>query len=82
MSHDLSGHRRVSAIVSATSCEFLSATPALASLDIQRSVEFFVVHLGFSRVHVDSGRYGIPMPRCTPRPGERSSSRCSTRTAT
>ncbi len=59
MSHDLSGHRRVSAIVSATSCEFLSATPALASLDIQRSVEFFVVHLGFSRVHVDPGRYGI-----------------------
>ena len=59
MSHDLSGPRRVSDIVSATSLEFLSATPALASLDIQRSVEFFVVLLGFSRVRVDPGRYGI-----------------------
>ncbi|HPU51080.1 MAG TPA: GNAT family N-acetyltransferase [Burkholderiaceae bacterium] len=42
-----------------TSAEFLAATPALASLDISRSVDFFVAHLGFSRVHVDQGRYGI-----------------------
>ena len=31
----------------------------LASLDIERSVEFFCARLGFSRVHVQQGTYGV-----------------------
>lgn len=38
---------------------FVSATPVLASLDIERSVEFFRAHLGFACVHVEQGTYGI-----------------------
>jgi hypothetical protein len=42
-----------------TPTQFVSATPVLASLDIGRSVEFFVSKLGFTRVHVSQGEYGI-----------------------
>lgn len=38
---------------------FVSATPVLASLDIERSAKFFEDRLGFSRVHVDPGIYGV-----------------------
>lgn len=38
---------------------FLSATPTLASLDIERSVAFFCSKLGFIRVHGQQGQYGI-----------------------
>jgi len=38
---------------------FLGAVPALASLDIQRSVDFFCRVLGFSKVHAAQGEYGI-----------------------
>lgn len=38
---------------------FLSATPVLASLDIERSVAFFESKLGFARIHVEQGVYGI-----------------------
>ena len=43
----------------ATSPQFLSATPVLASLDIGRSVGFFVSRLGFEQVHAEQGQYGI-----------------------
>lgn len=39
--------------------QFLSATPVLASLDIDRSVDFFVSKLGFGKVHAEQGMYGI-----------------------
>ena len=39
--------------------QFISATPVLASLDIERSVEFFVSKLGFEKVRVSQGEYGI-----------------------
>jgi catechol 2,3-dioxygenase-like lactoylglutathione lyase family enzyme len=39
--------------------KFLSATPVLASLDIQRSVAFYCKHLGFEVRHSDQGVYGI-----------------------
>lgn len=39
--------------------QFLSATPVLASLDIHRSVDFFVSKLGFGKVHAEQGVYGI-----------------------
>ncbi len=42
-----------------TTIKFVSATPILASLDIERSVEFFVSKLGFGKVHVAQGEYGI-----------------------
>lgn len=38
---------------------FVGATPVLASLDIQRSVEFFVSKLGFTKVYAAQGEYGI-----------------------
>lgn len=38
---------------------FVSATPVLASLDIERSVEFYCSRLGFTKVHVQQGTYGI-----------------------
>lgn len=38
---------------------FLSAIPVLASLDIQRSVDFFATVLGFSVRHSDPGSYGV-----------------------
>lgn len=38
---------------------FVSATPVLASLDIERSVAFYVARLGFTRVHVEQGVYGM-----------------------
>lgn len=39
--------------------QFISATPVLASLDIERSVDFFVSRLGFAKVRVSQGEYGI-----------------------
>ena len=42
-----------------TNAQFISATPVLASLDIGRSVEFFVSMLGFAKVYADPGGYGI-----------------------
>ena len=42
-----------------TNVHFLSATPVLASLDINRSVDFFVSKLGFGKVYADQGAYGI-----------------------
>jgi len=39
--------------------QFISATPVLASLDIERSAEFFSSKLGFTKVHVAQGEYGI-----------------------
>lgn len=38
---------------------FISATSVLASLDIQRSVDFLASHLGFSVLHAEQGVYGI-----------------------
>jgi uncharacterized glyoxalase superfamily protein PhnB len=38
---------------------FVSATPVLASLDIQRSADFFESRFGFSKVYVAPGSYGI-----------------------
>jgi hypothetical protein len=38
---------------------FLSATPVLASLDIERTVGFFELQLGFTRLHVEQGVYGV-----------------------
>ena len=45
--------------VSNTPARFVSATPALASLDIERSVEFFVSKLHFAKVRASQGEYGI-----------------------
>jgi len=42
-----------------TRTQFIAATPVLASLDIQRSAEFFVSKLGFTKDHVAQGEYGI-----------------------
>jgi catechol 2,3-dioxygenase-like lactoylglutathione lyase family enzyme len=39
--------------------EFIAAVPVLASLDIERSAEFFATTLGFTKVHVVQGAYGI-----------------------
>jgi Glyoxalase superfamily protein len=39
--------------------KFISAIPVLASLDIERSAEFFATKLGFDKVHVAQGEYGI-----------------------
>jgi hypothetical protein len=39
--------------------EFVTAVPVLASLDIERSAEFFAAMLGFEKVHVAQGVYGI-----------------------
>ena len=36
-----------------TTIKFVSAIPVLASLDIERSAEFFVSKLGFGKVHVN-----------------------------
>jgi len=41
------------------STRFVSATPVLASLDIERSVDFYCSRLGFAEVHVQQGTYGI-----------------------
>lgn len=38
---------------------FLSATPVLASLDIERTIDFYVSKLGCSAVHAEQGVYGI-----------------------
>jgi catechol 2,3-dioxygenase-like lactoylglutathione lyase family enzyme len=38
---------------------FLSATPVLASLDIQRSVDFYCSHLGFTSLYARQGEYGV-----------------------
>ena len=42
-----------------TQTQFIAATPVLASLDIERSAEFFASRLGFTKVHVAQGEYGI-----------------------
>ncbi|ROH87039.1 VOC family protein [Pseudomethylobacillus aquaticus] len=42
-----------------TTTAFVSATPVLASLDIARSVAFFVEQLGFAQVYLQQGSYGI-----------------------
>ena len=42
-----------------TDIQFISATPTLASLDIERSVEFFCSRLGFAKVFCEPGVYGI-----------------------
>jgi catechol 2,3-dioxygenase-like lactoylglutathione lyase family enzyme len=39
--------------------QFVDATPVLASLDIQRSVDFFVSKLGFDSLYAKQGEYGI-----------------------
>jgi catechol 2,3-dioxygenase-like lactoylglutathione lyase family enzyme len=39
----------------------ISATPVLASLDIERSVGFFCTHLGFSRLYAQQGACGVVM---------------------
>ena len=36
-----------------------SAAPVLASLDIERTVSFYCARLGFTRVYVESGVWGI-----------------------
>ena len=38
---------------------FMSATPVLASLDIERTVGFFVSKLAFTRIHAEQGVYGV-----------------------
>ncbi len=45
--------------MSDTPYRYLSATPVLASLDIQRSVDFYVRTLGATAVHAQAGSYGI-----------------------
>jgi catechol 2,3-dioxygenase-like lactoylglutathione lyase family enzyme len=42
-----------------SSTRFISVTPALASLDIERSIEFFRTRLGFDAVYCEPGVYGI-----------------------
>ena len=39
--------------------EFVIATPVLASLDIELSVEFFCSRLGFKKIYAEQGAYGI-----------------------
>ncbi|PUA17186.1 VOC family protein [Glaciimonas sp. PCH181] len=39
--------------------DFVAAVPVLASLNIQRSVNFFVSKLGFDAHYVSQGEYGI-----------------------
>lgn len=39
--------------------KFLSTTPVLASLDIERTVAFFESKLGFKRLHAEQGVYGV-----------------------
>lgn len=42
-----------------TTSKFVSAVPVLASLNIERSAEFFSRKLGFTKVHIAQGIYGI-----------------------
>lgn len=44
--------------------EFVSAVPVLASLDIQRSVDFFAAKLGFTIRYAAQGEYGIVSREC------------------
>ena len=39
--------------------QFVAATPVLASLDIERSVDFMVSKLGFAKVYAVQDQYGI-----------------------
>lgn len=39
--------------------QMLSATPILASLDMQRTMDFYVNRLGFRQVYAEQGVYGI-----------------------
>jgi catechol 2,3-dioxygenase-like lactoylglutathione lyase family enzyme len=43
----------------ANEISFLSATPVLASLDIQRSVDFYCSRLGFTALYARQGEYGV-----------------------
>jgi hypothetical protein len=38
---------------------FIAATPVLASLDIVRSIQFFVSQLSFTEIYAEQGAYGI-----------------------
>jgi catechol 2,3-dioxygenase-like lactoylglutathione lyase family enzyme len=42
-----------------TDTRLIAATPALASLDIQRTIDFYCSHLGFMQVYAEQGAYGI-----------------------
>lgn len=42
-----------------TTPQFLAATPVLASLDIARTAAFFESALGFTKIHVEQGVYGV-----------------------
>jgi Glyoxalase superfamily protein len=42
-----------------TQIQFIAAFPVLASLDIERSAAFFFSKLGFTKIHVAQGEYGI-----------------------
>lgn len=39
--------------------QFLATTPVLASLDIERSASFFESTLGFTKIYVAQGEYGV-----------------------
>ena len=42
-----------------TDVRFLSTVPILASLDIARSVDFFCTKLGFTKLFLEQGVYGV-----------------------
>jgi len=42
-----------------TPIKFISAIPVLASLGIEPSAEFFASNLGFDKLHIAQGEYGI-----------------------
>lgn len=42
-----------------TPVKFLRTIPVLASLDIERSAAFFATKLGFTKLHVAQGAYGM-----------------------
>lgn len=42
-----------------TTPQFLAATPVLASLDIERTAAFFETALGFAKIYVAQGEYGV-----------------------
>lgn len=46
-----------------TQTRLISAIPALASLDILRSVDFFCSRLGFTKVYASCVAFGIVHPR-------------------
>ncbi len=50
---------RLHRIAMSTQTRFIAATPVLASLDIERTTEFFASKLGFNKIYVAQGEYGI-----------------------